>query len=536
MTKKAELQEIDFRAPSKGTQEVFRGGTAGREDITSAIPTGDEGGKVTIDLRRAAEAEQSRVAELIASVANKGEADAFDAKAWEDGFVELAEINEKLEAALETDRRASNDRRREGNGPVKDMDAKEMQKDFQRAWYKAVQMCFDGEATGVSLCNRRVNEVPEGDAQGNYVALEQGRNGILYLGEKVDAYEFEMPDMERGAISHAELSRFDAADSASTDAGAPLGIIYGDVAEQNMEFLGAFCQPEITDVWYRQDRLDGAGKDLKDIDIPRVNKKLTAGQAQENDNMTEDHTTYDEVVFSANSVDLGRNIPKKYRQKTQLFDFMAQEMIPTHQAITRLREEFIITGDGSRTSNTAEGKPRGYLTALDALTGNDISVVRSTANTQAGFKGKVEDLEAAINKLDVGYRGNPSCSFVMHADVWGWFSSLRSDELRQISPVLNRMDESTRNLMLGLLGNFDMTNKVILHPQYDNVLNAANKIVFSYGPTKAYTFVTTDFIWVFSGDINVKRRGDYFAGYTYDDGDIRWTSVGAPVGLLGKTA
>ena len=540
-----DMQEIDFRGGSGGAREpdetVEDVGFHAHEPhpanptVTAKAGAEGEGSKRTVELTRAAAAVSAKADALLASITEKDEADHFDATAYENMMVELSETNEDLKAAMEYDRRAGNDRERESHGPVANMDGKQMEADFRRAFYTGLRMCIEGEARGISLANRRPEEVQPGEEQGNYVSLRKGSNDILYLGEIAKTVPEMMPDLSLGAVSHDELSRFDAADSLSTDAGAPLGIIYGDVAEQNMEFLGAFCQPALTDVWYRLDRLDGAGKDLQDIDIPRINRKLTAGQATENADMTEDHSSYDEVVFSSNSIDLARNIPKKYMQKTQLFNFMQQEMIPTHQAITRLREQFIITGDGSRSVPATEGKPKGYLTALDEDANADIGVARSTANTEAGFRGTVANLDTAVNTLDVGYRGNPSTALVMHPTIWGYFSGLRSDNLRELAPFNERIDRSTMNLMLGIMGTFDGYSKVVLHPQYDTVLNAAGKIMFSYGPLKAYTFVTTDFIWVFSSEANVKKRGNYFAGYTYDDGNLRWTNVGAPVGLLAKT-
>lgn len=489
----------------------------------------------SMSLRRAAEAASAKIDHFFSSITERGDADHFDAVELENRAVELAQRNVELKKQLEYERRASNDSDRESSGPMHSTDADQFRADFKRALEKAVGMCLAGEARSFSLANRRPNVVKAGQPQGSRVSLLMDSGRGLHLGEIADTYRERLPDISQGVVSHDEMARFDSA-MATTDAGAPLGIIYEDYAEEDRAFFGSLTNPEITDVWYRMDRLDGAGADLKDVDLPLRNKRLTAGQATENADMTEDDSLYDEVVFSANSVDLARNISNKYRQKTQIFNFMAQEMIPTLQAVERKCENLLLLGDGSRTTSGREGQPKGYWTALDALTGNDVAITRSTANTRAGFKGKVEDIEDTINKIDVGYRGYGSLSLVMHPDIWGYLSSLRSDQLREMAPFMERVSTDTRNFMLGIMGHFDGYVRILLHPDANNVLNAANKIAWSLGPTKAYRYVTTDLIYVFDESVNRKKRGQYFAVYRYDDGDLGWTSIGAPVGILAQTS
>lgn len=529
------LKDIDFNAAAGSEPDEV---DIGSEASAGIALKDNSAGKSSAELSREAAAVSAKLDELIKSVVEKDDADHFDAAAFENITVELAQRNKGLQEALEFERRGSNDRDRESAGPVDLKDKDQVRADFIRGWEKAVGMCLEGEARSISLANRRFEIVDDGDVQNDRIALKSDRRGNLHLGEICQSYEDRAPTVYNGAVSATEMARFDSA-IASTDAGAPLGIIYEEYAEEDRAFFGSLANPSVSDVWYRQERLDGAGRDLKDIDLPVRNKRLTAGQSTENEDMHEDDSTYDDVTFSANSIDLGRQIPNKYRQKTQIYNFMAQEMIPTMQAVERKCEELLLVGDGSRTTgggSPVEGQPKGYWTALDALTGNDVSITRSTANTRAGFKGKVEDIEDTINKLDVGYRGYQSLSMVMHPDIWGYLSSLRSDQFREMAPFMDRVNESTRDFMLGIMGHFDGYVRILVHPNANTTLNAANNIAWSVGPTKAFRFVTTDIITVFSSETGVKKRGEYFAVYRYDDSDLSWTSVGAPVGILAKTA
>ena len=528
------FEDIDLTLGS--TPEEGEDILAGAETPTKvhAKATEETGSAQTIELKRKMKAVTARIKDIKTAVVDEGKD--FNSDEFVANMAELIEAGAELDAAEDNDRRAANDRRRDSEGPVADpLDAKQVQNDVERATFKAIRMCLDGQADGFTLTNRRIREVPEGETRSGKIALTNTPDRILEIGEVQTAYGYEMPYGEvKGAVSHKALARFDGT-SASTDAGAPLGIIFGDQAEQDMRFFGSLESPQISDVWYRTQRADGAGQNLQDIDIPQVNNVLTAGQSTENADMTEDDTDYTEVKFGANSIDLAKNLSHRYAQKTQLYDFVEQEMKPVYQGLKRLTESLLVTGDGSDGTSSREGQPKGYLTALDALTGNDISVTKSTANSQVGFKGTIQNLEDAMNTLDVGYRGSGSVSFIMNQAVWGYFSSLRSDELRQISPFLDRMSEETKNLMLGIMGNFDVTNRIVLHPNYPKDLTGVGTVVFSYGPTQAFTVVDTGYIWVFSKEINVKKRGDYLAGYRYIDSDLRWTSIGAPVGLLGKT-